>query len=255
MEEDTEQPRIIRIKETDSTNRYLREINGQEKLPEGSIVVAGYQTAGRGQTGNSWESEPDENLLFSIVLFPDCIPANRQFLISQIASLAVKRTLDNYTSGITVKWPNDIYRNEKKICGMLIENDLSGTSIYSSIIGIGININQSGFRSQAPNPVSLKQITGKTYNLEKILEVFRNHFYTLYLSLLKEEHDEIRKAYMDALYRKEGFHSFSDEKGCFEARIYAIEDTGHLLLEDNSGAIRRYAFKEVTFLPEKQAES
>ena len=166
MNEENEQPRIIRLEETTSTNNYLRGLVGKESLPEGSIVVTEYQTAGRGQVGNTWESEPGKNLMFSIILYPDFLPANRQFLISQIAALSVKETLDAYVDGITVKWPNDSYWHDQKICGMLIENDLTGHSLYCSVIGIGININQREFLSDALNPVSLVQITGREYDRE-----------------------------------------------------------------------------------------
>ena len=161
MSTDNESPRILRVAETASTNSLLRELVIKESLAEGSVVVADFQTAGRGQIGNTWESEAGKNLMFSLVLYPTCIPANRQFLISQIAALSVKEALDLYADHITVKWPNDIYWKDKKICGMLIENDLSGHNLYCSIIGIGINLNQTVFRGDAPNPVSLFQIIGK----------------------------------------------------------------------------------------------
>lgn len=109
MNNEQEESRIIRLEETTSTNNYLRSLIGKEPLPEGSVVVSEYQTAGRGQVGNSWESEGGRNLMFSVVLYPEFLPANRQFLISQIAALSVKETLDQYVNGITVKWPNDIY--------------------------------------------------------------------------------------------------------------------------------------------------
>lgn len=219
----------------------------KEPLPEGSAVVADFQTGGRGQIGNVWESEAGKNLLFSVVLYPTCIPANRQFLISQIAALSVKEALDPYTEGITVKWPNDIYWNDKKICGMLIENDLSGHNLYCSIIGIGINLNQAVFRGDAPNPVSLIQITGKAVSREEVLDRFLSIFYGYYLSLLREEQADIRSRYQSTLYRKEGYHTYRDENGAFEARIHAIESTGHLLLALRDGSIRRYAFKEVSY--------
>ena len=196
MNEENEQPRIIRLEETTSTNNYLRGLVGKESLPEGSIVVTEYQTAGRGQVGNTWESEPGKNLMFSIILYPDFLPANRQFLISQIAALSVKETLDAYVDGITVKWPNDIYWRDKKICGMLIENDLTGHSLYCSVIGIGININQREFLSDALNPVSLVQITGREYDREEILNSFLKRLYDRYLGLLQEKEEEIRSAYM-----------------------------------------------------------
>lgn len=240
-------PRLLRVAETVSTNSLIREWMAKEPLPEGSAVVADFQTGGRGQIGNVWESEAGKNLLFSVVLYPTCIPANRQFLISQIAALSVKEALDPYTEGITVKWPNDIYWNDKKICGMLIENDLSGHNLYCSIIGIGINLNQAVFRGDAPNPVSLIQITGKAVSREEVLDRFLSIFYGYYLSLLREEQADIRSRYQSALYRKEGYHTYRDENGAFEARIHAIESTGHLLLALRDGSIRRYAFKEVSY--------
>ena len=246
MNEENEIPQIIRLTETDSTNNYLREWSVKDKLPEGSLVIADFQTAGKGQVGNSWESEAGKNLMFSLLLYPDFLPANRQFLISQIASLSVKETLEDYTDSVTVKWPSDIYWKDRKICGMLIENDLSGQHLYCSIIGIGLNINQEFFRSDAPNPVSLIQITGKTYDREVVLSRFLRIFFRYYFLLLQEREEEIRAAYMAALYRGDGYYPYADGNGRFEARIHAIEPTGHLILQLRSGEQRRYAFKEVT---------
>ena len=247
MSTDNESPRILRVAETASTNSLLRELVIKESLAEGSVVVADFQTAGRGQIGNTWESEAGKNLMFSLVLYPTCIPANRQFLISQIAALSVKEALDLYADHITVKWPNDIYWKDKKICGMLIENDLSGHNLYCSIIGIGINLNQTVFRGDAPNPVSLFQIIGKEVDREEVLHRFLSIFYRYYLSLLQEEHEDIRARYQSALYRREGYHGYKDEYGEFEACIHDIESTGHLLLALRDGSIRRYAFKEVSY--------
>ena len=247
MSTDNESPRILRVAETTSTNSLLRELVIKESLAEGSAVVADFQTAGRGQIGNVWESEAGKNLMFSLVLYPTCIPANRQFLISQIAALSVKEALDLYADHITVKWPNDIYWKDKKICGMLIENDLSGHNLYCSIIGIGINLNQAVFRGDAPNPVSLFQIIGKEVDREEVLDRFLSLFYRYYLSLLQEKYEDIRTRYQFALYRREGYHAYRDEAGEFEACIHAIESTGHLLLALRDGSIRRYAFKEVSY--------
>jgi len=226
MSTDNESPRILRVAETTSTNSLLRELVIKESLPEGSVVVADFQTAGRGQIGNTWESEAGKNLMFSTVLYPTCIPANRQFLISQIAALSVKEALDLYADHITVKWPNDIYWKDKKICGMLIENDLSGHNLYCSIIGI---------------------VIGKEVDREEVLHRFLSIFYRYYLSLLQEEHEDIRARYQSALYRREGYHGYKDESGEFEACIHDIESTGHLLLALRDGSIRRYAFKEVSY--------
>lgn len=245
MSTSDESPRIIKLREARSTNSSLREWLQLERLPEGSVLLTDCQTAGRGQVGNVWEAEPGKNLTFSVVLYPTCILANEQFLISQIAALSVKQTLEAYTTDIRVKWPNDIYWKDKKICGMLIENDLAGRTIYDSIIGIGLNINQQLFRSDAPNPVSLTQITGETYDLEEVLDRFLSCFYDNYLLLLQEQQEEIRQAYDAALYRREGFHPYQDETGRFEARIHHIEPDGHLVLQQPDGSLRSYAFKEV----------
>ena len=145
-----------------------------------------------------------------------------------------------------MKWPNDIYWRDKKICGMLIENDLTGHSLYCSVIGIGININQREFLSDALNPISLVQITGREYDREEILNSFLKRLYDRYLGLLQEKEEEIRSAYMAALYRGNGFHPYQDEQGVFQACIQGIEPTGHLILKTDNGEVRRYAFKEVS---------
>lgn len=243
-------PRIVRVAETVSTNSLIRELIARESLPEGSVVVADFQTAGRGQIGNVWESEAGKNLTFSLVIYPTCIPVNQQFLISQIAALSVKETLDLYIHDVTVKWPNDIYWKDKKICGMLIENDLAGRSIASSILGIGLNVNQPEFRGDAPNPVSLFQILGKEVDKEEVLQRFLSIFYEYYLALLQEQHERIRQRYATALYRRSGFYVYKDKAGTFEAEIADIEPTGHLLLRLRDLSVRRYAFKEVAYVHE-----
>ena len=157
---------LIVLDETDSTNRYISQLcnNPQKAVAELTTVSAEFQTAGKGQRGNSWEAEKEKNLLFSFVLYPTFLEARCQFILSQIISLSIKEELDRWSDEITIKWPNDIYWRDKKICGILIENDLSGHFIGRCISGVGININQKEFHSDAPNPVSLKQITGKEHN-------------------------------------------------------------------------------------------
>lgn len=238
-------PTFVRVEETDSTNNHLRRLLEQRTLPEGSIVLADFQSKGRGQAGNSWESDPGKNLLFSMVVYPDRLPASRQFLLSQVTSLSVKAALDPYISDVTVKWPNDIYWKEQKICGMLIENDLESNYLSTSLIGIGLNVNQEVFKSNAPNPVSLKQITGSEYEPVDLLNRFHSAFFSWYFRLLQGESEEIRQSYKQALYRRDGFFPYEDNKGPFDAKIREVEPDGHLLLEDRQGSLRRYAFKEV----------
>lgn len=238
-------PDIIHLAETISTNQYMRERIRFRKLEEGSVVWADFQTSGRGQIGNSWESAKGCNLTFSVVVYPSAIPVNSQFLISQIAALSVKETLDKHVDNITLKWPNDVYWKDKKICGILIENDLSGRNICSSILGIGINYNQEVFEGLAPNPVSLTQITGKKYDIEEELHSFLEIFYNYYLLLLKGEANTICRLYKNALYRKDGYYPYWDENGVFEAAIHDIDSAGYLELERRDGTLSKYAFKEV----------
>jgi len=239
---------IIHLPETESTNQSLRLLSNAESLPNKSIIWADFQTKGRGQAGNSWESESGMNLLCSILFYPELLPAGQSFVIAELAALSVKYTLDKYVSDILIKWPNDIYWKNKKISGILIENDLTGTLIARSIIGIGINLNQSGFKSEAPNPVSLRMITGQTYDRRKILGELQAEFERLVQELNDKGIDSLHQKYFAALYRREGFYTYQDAEGCFEARIHAIELSGQLILERQDGRMSRYAFKEVACL-------
>lgn len=239
---------LIHISETNSTNNCLQTVCAKEKVEEFTTVVADFQTSGRGQRGNSWESEPFKNLLFSFVLFPEFLEARRQFLISQIVSLAIKEELNTYTDDISIKWPNDIYWKEKKICGILIENDLMGRNINQSIAGIGININQEEFHSLAPNPVSLYQITGKQYDIFEVLKNIMLRIQSYYKLLQKDETAPIVTQYEKSLFRKEGMHRYRDANGEFLARIVCVEPEGRLILEDKMQNQRGYMFKEVEYL-------
>lgn len=229
---------IIYIAETDSTNRWLRERGGEGDM----VVVADYQTAGKGQGNNSWESERGKNLLFSVLYHPQRIPANRQFHISMAVSLAIADALGEHIGDVSIKWPNDIYWRNAKICGILIENRLLGQTIRDSIIGVGVNVNQRQFHSNAPNPVSLWQIHGHETDLELLLQSILDKF-TLYINK-----KEIKTQYLHQLYRRKGFHPYADREGSFMAEIVDVEDDGHLLLCDDNGQQRRYAFKEVSFV-------
>lgn len=239
---------LIHISETNSTNNHLQTLCAEQQIKEFTTVVTDFQTSGRGQRGNSWESEPNKNLLFSFVLFPEFLEARRQFLISQIVSLAIKEELETYTTDISIKWPNDIYWKNKKICGILIENELMGRNINQSIAGIGINVNQEMFYSAAPNPVSLWQITGKRYDCFEILKHIMLRIRTYYDLLRKNETSSIVTSYEKSLFRKEGMHPYKDAKGEFLARIVGVEPEGKLILEDEALTKRGYMFKEVEYI-------
>lgn len=238
---------LLMVERTNSTSSYLRDLLRKEVPVAFTTILADYQTAGRGQRGNSWESEEGRNLLFSFILFPDFLEARRQFLLSQIIALSIKEVLDRYTEGITIKWPNDIYWQERKICGMLIENELQGNFICQTIAGVGININQQKFYSSAPNPVSLWQITNKDYDCLDILEQVMKRIQEYYTSLLRGNGAMISARYQDAMFRKKGMYPYTDNNGQFLAEIVRIEPEGLLVLRDGSGKERKYTFKEVQY--------
>ena len=240
---------FIHLNETHSTNSYLRELIMREKeQPEGTVVITDYQTAGRGQKGNSWESERGKNLTFSILLHPTHIPPGKQFILSQLISIAIVGVLKKYDRHFTIKWPNDIYWKEKKIAGMLIEVDLTGSSLSNAIIGIGININQRHFKSDAPNPVSLTQITGKEHNLSELLEKILDSIVDEYNKYTPDNEEEIRQKYMALLFRNKGVYPYLYGEEIFNASIEGIEPNGQLILKKENGSIHTFAFKEISFV-------
>lgn len=239
---------LLRIAETDSTNNYLKAYCLKHSVKEFTTVVAGFQTSGRGQRGNSWESERGKNLLFSVVCFPHFLPARHQFSLSQAVSLSIREELSTYADDICIKWPNDIYWKDKKICGILIENDLTGKFISQSVAGIGINVNQKSFSSPAPNPVSLWQITGKEYPLMELLAGILQRMKNYYRMLEAGEYTTISQRYAQVLFRKKGFHLYKDEKGEFLAEIVCIEEDGRLVLQTETREKRSYLFKEVEYI-------
>ncbi len=230
--------KIIHIAETDSTNRWLREHDGEADM----VVVADYQTAGKGQGTNSWESERGKNLLFSILCHPQDIPAKHQFRISMAISMAIAEALSEQIGDVSIKWPNDIYWRNAKICGILIENRLLGQVIKDSIVGVGINVNQRQFYSDAPNPVSLWQIHRHDTDCDVLLQDILRRF--TYYILFKD----LKKRYVSMLYRRKGFHPYIDKTGTFMAEFVDVEDDGHLVLCKDDGQVCRYAFKEVSFV-------
>lgn len=240
--------RIIELDETDSTNSFLRgykAADGNETI----VATAEYQTAGRGQGTNSWESERGRNLLFSILFRPSGIEPSRQFVLSMANALVLRDVMEQETGGgISVKWPNDIYWHDRKLGGTLIETSVCCREIKSCIIGTGININQKVFRSDAPNPVSLINITGQETERRDILDRVIARF-GHYMKLVERgDTDRIVNMYENVMYRKAGFHLYSDNNGEFEAETVGVEENGKLLLRDHAGMTREYFFKEVKFI-------
>lgn len=237
---------IIELEETASTNTYLR---GMTDAPHATVIAARRQSAGRGQRGNTWESEPDANLTFSILVRPAGIPPVKQMAISRAVSLSIVRWLDRYLPDgmeASIKWPNDIYVGDRKICGILIEHVLTAGRIERTIIGVGININQKAFYSDAPNPVSLTQLTGLTYPLDSMLREVCSDIIALVEAENRDGGDLTATDYMSRLWRRNGFHPYRDAAGDFTARIADVAPDGTLTLLRPDNTLSRYAFKEVT---------
>ncbi len=240
-----QKPIIEFIDQTESTNALIRKRLTTEVLPEMFVLQTNFQSIGKGQQGNSWESEVGKNLLFSLLLKPTHIAIDKQFIVSQMISLAIKKVLDQYAKGFSIKWPNDIYWNDKKTAGILIENTLQANKIKWMIIGVGINVNQEIFVSNAPNPVSLFNIVGKELPVNEILDMILIGFEQLYRS---NDVAVIREEYLENLYRGKGFYKFRAENQVFDAQISNVFPDGQLELETTTDEILKFYFKEVEFV-------
>lgn len=236
------------IARTNSTNTLLKELIAKGEWPaDERFIRAGYQTSGRGQAGNGWESEADKNLLCSVLL----PPRENVFELNIVTAVAVQRLLGE---AFTIKWPNDIYWHDKKVAGILIENAIVGSEVKYSIAGIGLNVNQTEWYSDAPNPVSLRQITGQNYDLDELMTQLLHE-----IDLAQEE--DVWAYYKAHLYRREGFWPFVEREvstaptmnakanaDAFMARIKDVLPTGEILLEDQQGQERRYHFKQIRYV-------
>ncbi len=238
---------IEQIHITDSTNNYAATQLLTKRPPEGTVFVASSQIDGRGQQSNIWESEPFKNLTFSILLYPRFLEIVKQFEISKAISLGVTDYLKEISDQVSIKWPNDIYIGNRKIAGILIENSVSGNKISSCIVGIGLNINQLVFTGDAPNPVSLLQITGRVYDLDGALSNLCLKIDARYQQLLNGKFGQIDADYIEMMYRRDIWSPYADETGDFEGRIIGVDQIGQLKIETRSGRVRKYQFKEVTF--------
>jgi len=228
---------VIHIDETDSTNRWLKE-HGEGCM----VVVADYQSAGRGCGTNKWESERGKNLLFSVLLHPAGMRARDQFRISMAVSVALCEMLSQYAGDFSIKWPNDIYWRDRKICGILIENQLQGSYMRDSIIGVGLNVNQREFLSDAPNPVSLCQIVGHELGRDDLLHDFLGRLECVL------QRKTLYTDYGDRLYRRWKLEEYADKTGVFRASLQGVAPDGRLMLRDEKDQERTYAFKEVQFM-------
>jgi len=238
---------IIRVRQTTSTNWHLLQLSNEQKLAEGTIVVADCQTQGRGQAGNAWESEPCANLTFSILLYPSFLHPSRQFILSKALSLAVYDFVSQYVSDVSVKWPNDVYVGEQKIAGILIENFIIDDHLTKTIAGTGVNINQKHFVSDAPNPVSLRQLTGKTCQLENCLQAL-HEFMAFRYRMITENVEKLNSDYLQRLYRYGKPFRYNANGVFFDATITGINEFGMLEMTTIEGDHKAFGFKEIKFI-------
>ena len=235
-----------------STNTYLRELKGGDPAYDYEVAVADFQTAGRGQKGNTWESEQGKNLLFSILAHPRNIKVRDQFYLSEAIALAVSDAViavigPEFAGGVSVKWSNDVYWKDFKMAGILIENTLQGDRILDTVAGVGLDVNQEVFLSDAPNPISLKNITGRVFDRDALLTDIVDRFIG-YMERAEQDRADVDRMYRERLYRREGYHPFRDAAGEFEACIEGIRPDGCLMLLTSGGEHRVYEFKQVQFI-------
>jgi BirA family biotin operon repressor/biotin-[acetyl-CoA-carboxylase] ligase len=241
---------LLTLKEVDSTNNFLKNLLSNSKpLPEGTVIMAESQYAGRGQQQNQWHSEPGKNLTFSLLLRPGFLNTQNQFDLTRAISLGVYDALEPLLGGqLKIKWPNDIYYGDKKLGGMLIENIVQGSQIKNSVVGIGINVNQENFPAGAVNATSLKQILHADYDLKVLLSDISRYIEAYYLNLKAGKIDFVRKTYLSRLYWLNELKRFKANEEIFEATIIAVKENGLLIVKNNNGTEAEFSLKEIEFL-------
>lgn len=245
------------ISETNSTNSLLREMLAKGEQVD--YIRTGYQSHGRGQAGNGWESEKDKNLLCSIALSTDGVGKEQQFDLNILVSVALHRTVSRLNiSGLTIKWPNDLYCRDRKLAGILIESALQGNKIAYAIAGIGLNVNQTEWFSGAPNPTSLALESGREFDVEHLMQDLMDEL----RAVRRMSREEQRTYYKQHLYRREGFYPYVEREvstaptmnampaaeGQFMACIKDITPQGEIVLQNEKGETRSYHFKQVRYV-------
>ncbi len=234
-----------------STNEYAQQLLANQPVFEGTVIRADYQTGGKGYAGNTWESEAGKNLLLSIILKPSFLPPKNQFFLNQAISLALAETVSEATMAdeVKIKWPNDIFYEDKKAGGMLIENAIQGNQLQHSVIGIGLNVNQEVFSGVTKPVTSLSLMAGHPLNLSNVLNLLFEKVEARYLQLRSNHIDQLQKDYMKRLYRVAEEALFLANGRRFNARIAGLTAEGKLILQlgDHHEV---FGFKEVEFVIE-----
>ncbi len=241
--------KIIWADKVSSTNHMMLEMIETQHLPDGSVIVAGYQTAGRGLDKNTWESEAGKNLTFTVLLYPDFLPAEEQYYLTKAISLGLIDFLkDEIQEEVFIKWPNDLYIGRKKVAGILIQNGIKANKFDYAIVGIGLNVNQDIFYSDAPNPVSLRNVTGKDYDLAQILRGLCKRMNIRYEQLRWGAKKSLDDDYLSNLLRYCKPASYIYKGKPLDATIIGVNKHGQLILEVRDKNIIECDLKEVEYV-------
>ncbi len=237
---------IICLPTCHSTNDHASNLLSEGNPIEGTLIITPNQTAGKGQRGRSWEAESGKNLTFSLIYRPTFLPISQQFYLNIITSLAVRDTLAYFLkTEVKVKWPNDIYLTNKKICGILIQNSLKKSTITGSIIGIGINVNQETFSDK--KAISMINYAGTEFSVNELLNYFLSKMEVYYLKLREMKLEELTDLYISNLYRYNELNYFKTMGVEFRGKITGIDKIGRLQIESDEKT-KLFDFKEVEFL-------
>ncbi len=239
---------IVHLQQTDSTNNEAKRCIRENRATNGMVIFTDTQTHGRGQYGNIWHSESGKNLNFSIIFFPALLHAKEQFLLSQTVSIAIVEFLKTKTNlPVSIKWPNDILVNEEKICGILIENNISGSRISESIIGIGLNVRQTDFPSEIKNVTSLQMLGCEVDALDSLLKELLSYLDAYFVKLAQGQYALIRELYLQQLFRYGISAEFYIGNQKVNGIIEGVNETGQLLLRIND-ELKVFNNKEVVFV-------
>ncbi len=243
--------KLIHLDTVTSTNDYAKALVQNQNVPEGTVVLADQQTQGKGQRGASWVAEKGKNLTFSMVYYPSFIQAQHQFLLNKVVTLGIVYGLKNIlpNHGLSIKWPNDVYYEHYKLGGILLENTLEGNYLSSSIIGIGLNVNQTDF-NQLPKATSFKLVTNHTHQLKDLLQIIGGEIEDKYFKLKSSlDTQALKDEYEQHLFLKDQWRTLKDGKhNPFKGKIKGVDELGHLMVElAGDGTIQRFGFKEIQF--------
>ncbi len=240
---------FVELDKVDSTNNYAANLLQKSQVIEGTVILAHDQYQGRGQRGNSWESRSNKNITISIILFPKKLLAYQQFHLNQAITIACLQFLTKIGGkGFQIKWPNDLYHKDTKLGGILIENTVSGNYLSTSIVGIGINVNQNVFSDQLTNATSLSIITQKEFDIVTLVKQLCYFIDQQYLLLIQQQFDTLQTQYLQRLYRYQEFHYYETNNKRIEGQIVDVLSSGQLVIETKDQNKHLFSFKEIKYI-------